>query len=431
LRPRFADPNLGTLFANTLPNSLDTTVYLHTTAPAEDTFIITGDIPAMWLRDSTNQVWPYLRLVKGDAALAALFRGLIHRQAANVLRAPYANAFQINGTKGSPNHGDSVFPKGANSNFTWEYKWESDSLSNVLRLASGYYNATGDLSAFDADWLAAVRLIFATFADQMRGSVEEDDGPGITYGFQRVTAEPSDSLEHSRGPPAQSGTGLIKCGFRGSDDALLLPFNIGENAFAASALTAISSLLNALGYAADAATATVMSNSIRAGIAAHGTFVHPITKATVYAYEIDGFGSHVFMDDANIPGLLSMPYYDFLASTDPLYLATRAALLSNLSNPYWITGTAGEGIGGPHNGWPFIWPMAISTRAWTSVDDDEIRAQLSMLLNSSVCTGFIHESFTKNNATIFTRPWFAWANSQFADVILKVADERPHLIFKQ
>jgi uncharacterized protein len=432
LRPRFIDPNMGTLFSNSLPNSLDTTILHHSNESfQEDSFVITGDIPAMWLRDSTNQFWPYLRFVANDTSLQSLFRGLIRRQTANVLKQPYANAFQINGSIAGPHKDDNVYPKGSNTNWTFELKWEADSLSNTLRLASAYYNATGDTSSFDDSWYASVLVIIQVFKDQQRGSVEEDDVFGIKYAFQRNTDEPSDSLEHGRGAPANSGTGLIKCGFRGSDDALLLPFNIPENAFAASALTSIASLLTVLQYTDTATDAIELSSQIRAGIYKYGVIAnHSITGKSVFAYEIDGFGNQIFMDDANIPGLLSMPYYNFIDVNDPLYLNTRAALMSNKSNPYWISGSAGEGIGGPHNGWPWIWPMAITTRAYTSTSDAEIATQLEMLVNSSACTGFIHESFNKNNVTIFTRPWFAWANSQFADLVLKVIDERPHLILK-
>ena len=430
LVPRFLDVNMATLFANTLPNALDTTILLHnSSAGAEDTFLVTGDIPAMWLRDSTNQVWPYLRYAPQDPALRSLLRGLIRRQVYNVLHAPYANAFQLNASTPGEHASDVVFPADLKSNLVFEAKWESDSLSNVLRLASAYYNATADASPFDTDFVAAVRLILATFRQQQLGSDAEDAAGGAAYSFQRDTPEPSDSLEHGRGPPAASGTGLIKCGFRGSDDALLLPFNIAENAFAASALTSASALLSALGLDADAASAASLSQEVRAGIAAYGVMRHSITKTDVWAYEVDGYGNQVFMDDANIPGLLSMPYYGFAQSDDPLYVSTRAALLSSV-NPYWISGSAGAAIGGPHNGRPWVWPMSMSTRAWTSDDPAEIAQQLAWLLNSSACTGFIHESFMKDDVTTFTRPWFAWANSQFGDLILKVIDEHPELLLK-
>ena len=431
LVPRFIDPNLGTLFSNALPNSLDTTILKHDATPhKEDTFIITGDIPAMWLRDSTNQVWPYLRWAKTDAALQGLLRGLLRRQVYNVLHvSPYANAFQINGSGPSEHHADVVSPLSLSSFWVFEAKWEADSLSNVLRLASGYYNATGDKDPFDADFVSAVRLIIATFREQQLGSDEEDARGGARYSFQRAALEPTDSLEHGRGPPAANGTGLIKCGFRGSDDGLLLPFNIAENAFAASALSGVSSLLAALGLPEDAADAAALSSEIRAGISAYGVMRHSILKKDLYAYEVDGYGSQVFLDDANIPGLLSMPYYGFVQSDDPLYQDTRAALLSD-TNPYWISGAGGAAIGGAHNGRPWVWPMSMVTRAWTSSDDAEIIQQLAWLLNSSACTGYLHESFSKDDVFNYTRPWFAWMNSFFGDLILKLVDERPHLIIK-
>ena len=223
---------------------------------------------------------------------------------------------------------------------------------------------------------------------------------------------------------------MVKCGFRGSDDAVVLPFNIPENAFAAVALENATALLRSLGHGPEADQAAALAGAIRAGIAAYGVMLHPVAGTRVYAYEVDGFGSQYFMDDANIPSLIGMPYYGFTTPSDPVYVATRAALLSEVTNPYFMCGGAGCGIGGPHNGWPWVWPMAIAARAWTSDSDDEIRAQLALLLNSSACTGFVHESFNKDDVTKYTRSWFAWMNSLFGDLIMKVIAERPHLIFK-
>ena len=453
--PRFKDPNLGMLFANTLPNTLDTTgaaaagggspaaarvradaharaatVLSHVPGPPADSFVITGDIPASWLRDSANQVWPYLRFVREDAALASLVAGVVRRSAANVLRCPYCNAFNADATKPGDHADDATKPDQSRNNWVFEAKYEVDSLANVLRLSSAYYNASGgDSAPFDAQWLQAVRLITSTFRAQQAGSREEDASGGPPYTFQRNTPQPSDSLLHGRGAPA-ARTGMLKSAFRASDDAVVCAFNIPENAFAAVALSAVAALLSQLGHAAEAAEAASLAADIRAGIAAHGVMAHPLTKRAVYAYEVDGFGNSYFMDDANIPSLLALPIFGWCSAADPLYAATRDAVLSGASNPYFMRGAAGEGIGGPHVGWPMIWPISVAARAWTAVSDAEIAAQLAMLVDSSACTGFIHESFDRDDASVYTRPWFAWANSFFADTILKIADERPHLIFK-
>ena len=429
LQPRFKDANLGTLFSNTLPNSVDTTVLLHSASPP-DTFLITGDIKATWLRDSTNQAWPYLRFVREDAPMRTLVAGIVNRQAANVLRAPYANAFNLDDSKPGDHADDATKPDVSENNWVWEAKWEVDSLANFLRLSFGFWDATGgDRTPFDATWLSAVRLVLSTFRTQQAGSLEEDESGGPAYTFQRVTPQPTDSLSHGRGAPA-ARTGMIKTAFRASDDATLLPFNIPENAFAAVSLEGVARLLSSLGEAEVAAEATALAGDIRAGIAAHGLMDHPFTGQAVYAYEVDGFGSRIFMDDANIPSLLSMPMWGWCSERDPLYLATRAAVLSGTANPYFMKGSAGEGVGGPHVGWPNMWPMSIIARAWTSTSDEEIAAQLAMLVDSSACTGFIHESFDRNDVTKFSRSWFAWANGLFGDLLLKLADERPHLLFK-
>jgi uncharacterized protein len=441
LVPNFKDPNLAALFANTLPNTLDTTVYAHTppgNGSAGDTFVVTGDIPAMWLRDSTNQVLPYLRFVANDTALRGLVAGVIARQARCVLLDPYANAFQLSAAAGPGPHADDSTTRPAFAGTTidamtpdiFERKWEVDSLANVLRLSALYFNATGgDTTPYTPAWLAAVDLILDTFTAQQLDTEEEDATPnGAPYVFQRTTGEPSDTLEHGRGAPAKR-TGMIKSGFRGSDDALLLPFSIPENAFAAASLRAVAGTLRALGQAARASAADLLAAEVEAGIAAHGIYTHPTTGAEIYAYEVDGFGNFMFMDDANIPGLLSLPYYGFTSVADPLYAATRAAVLSTV-NPYFICGSTGCGIGGPHNGWYWVWPMALVSQAWTSTDDGEIADVLARLVAASACTGLTHESFDRNSYGSYTRPWFAWANSLTADLILKVAAERPYLIFK-
>jgi meiotically up-regulated gene 157 (Mug157) protein len=437
LQPRFKDPNLGQLFANTLPNVLDSTVYRHVPPSGNssgDSFLITGDIPASWLRDSTNQVLPYLPYLKNDTALRGLVAGVIARHASSILIDPYANAFQVDSTAGQGPHSDDSTTRPAYAGTTidamtpaiFERKWELDSLANPLRLAALYYNATGgDTTPYTPQWLASVNLILDTMEAQRLDTEEEDDNGGPPYVFQRTTSEPSDSLEHGRGPVAR-GTGLIKCGFRGSDDAVTLPFNIPENAFASVALRNVAGLLRSLNQPAVALRADTLAAEVENAIQAHGVYNHP-TAGTVYAFEVDGFGNTYFMDDANIPSLLAMPYYGFTDVSDPLYQSTRAAVLSQ-ANPYFMCGTTGCGIGGPHNGYYWIWPMAQVARAWTAADDGELMYVLDLLVNSSACTGLIHESYDRNGFGSYTRPWFAWANGLFASLVQKIIDEKPYLI---
>lgn len=415
---RLRDRRLAVLFENAFPNTLDTTVTVSSEGAEADTFIITGDIDAMWLRDSSEQVRPYLPLARKDKALQRLFRGLITRQARSILIDPYANAFMRDPL--------------ARTNLSWarddmtemkpgvaERKWEVDSLCHVIRLSHDYWQATGDVSPFDATWRAAMTLIIKTLREQQR---KTGKGP---YHFQRVSETPSDTLPlDGYGPPTRK-IGLIHSGFRPSDDACLYPFNIPDNHFAVVALRHLATLAPIAGLdTATANDAAVLAQEIAVALKTHGTMAD---QTRVWAYEIDGFGNRLFMDDANIPSLLSLPYIGACAIDDPLYRTTRHAILSN-SNPYFFKGTAGEGIGGPHIGLDMIWPMSIIMRALTSVDDREIATCLDTLAQTTAGSGFIHEAFNANDPNHFTRPWFAWGNALFAVLINHLMHDRPHLL---
>eukprot|EP00753_Platysulcus_tardus_P003121 PLAT12268.5.p1 GENE.PLAT12268.5~~PLAT12268.5.p1 ORF type:complete len:232 (-),score=132.35 PLAT12268.5:14-709(-) len=224
---------------------------------------------------------------------------------------------------------------------------------------------------------------------------------------------------------------MIKTAFRPSDDSTMLPFNIPSNAMAASLLPSAAKLLDAVQQPQLAEEARRLAEDIERGIRRHGIIHHAAADGdgTVYAYEVDGFGNSYFMDDANVPSLLSLPYLGFLRKDDATYLRTRALVLSE-ANPYFYNGSAGNGTGGPHNGYGYVWPISQMMRALTSTSDAEIRLCLQQLIDSSAGTGFMHESFWLDDAQQYTRPWFAWANSLFGQLILQLAAERPWLIFK-
>jgi len=147
----------------------------------------------------------------------------------------------------------------------------------------------------------------------------------------------------------------------------------------------------------------------------------------VYAFEVNGFGSCLLMDDANIPSLLSLPYLGGVKKTDPIYINTRKMVLSK-SNPFYFSGKAGKGIGGPHVGQDMIWPMGITMQGLTSSSDVEIRSCIEQLKNTHAGTGFMHESFHKGDPKNFTRSWFAWANTLFGEFLWKIYKEKPHLL---
>jgi meiotically up-regulated gene 157 (Mug157) protein len=404
-----ADAELARLFANTLPNTLDTTVDFtvdFTDGARPDTFVITGDIPAMWLRDSTAQVWPYLAFAREDARLQRMLAGVLNRQVQCVLIDPYANAFN-KGREGSPWAEDHT----AMRDELHERKWELDSLCAVLRLSHGYWRASGDTAPFDADWAAAMALAMRTMREQQRR-----DGPG-PYRFQRLALSPTDTLPFDgEGWPARPN-GLIRSGFRPSDDACQLPYLIPSNFFAVTSLRQLDALATSLGRIPLATEARTLASEVEAALPTEG----------VLPYETDGYGNALFIDDANVPSLLSLPYLGCIAADDPRYLATRAFVLS-ADNPFFFEGRAARGIGGAHCGLGMIWPLALTMQALTSCDEAEILRCLTMLKHSHAGTGFMHESFHQDDASRSTRPWFAWANSLFGELILQLAAQRPQLL---
>lgn len=411
-----ADPEMGWLFENCFPNTLDTTVQAGSRGGKPDTFVITGDINAMWLRDSTAQVWPYLPLAKDDAKLKTLLAGVIRRQARCVLIDPYANAFNF-GPTGSEWAKDRTQMKPE----LHERKWEIDSLCYPIRLAHGYWKTTGDASCFDKTWQDAAVLTVKTFREQQRF---HGHGP---YSFQRMTEVPSDSLPLSGYGNPTRPCGLIHSGFRPSDDACIYPYLVPSNFFAATSLEQLAAIFEAeLPNKAFAKECRALAAQIREALKSYAAARHA-KYGEVYAYEVDGYGNHLFMDDSNVPSLLAMPYLGSCETDDPVYRNTRAFVLSE-DNPYYFRGKAAEGAGGPHSGLGMIWPLAITVRGLTSESEQEIAGCLKTLKATHAGTGFMHESFSKDDAAKYTRPWFAWANTLFGELILTVHQKHPGLL---
>lgn len=416
------DTDLAALFTNCFPNTLDTTVDF---TPADsnggvpDTYVITGDIDAMWLRDSSAQVNPYLPLCsRHDAPLAAMISGLIRRQTRCLALDPYANAFYKDPAK----IGEWQTDLTAMHPGLHERKYELDSLCYPIRLAHQYWKITGDNAPFDAAWRDAMRLVVGTMRVQQR-----KDAPG-PYKFQRTTAMQSDTVAGAGWGLPIRPTGMICSVFRNSDDAALYLFNIPANLFAVAALRQLAELLTSTtGGGADpalAAEARALSDEVAAAVQKHGVREHPV-HGTIYAYECDGYGNHVFMDDTGLPSLLSLPYLGACQVTDGIYQRTRAFSLS-ADNPYFYRGKAMEGLGSPHTApKKLTWPLGISTRGLTSTDHDEIRHCLRMLKTTTAGTGFMHEGINPDDPADFTRPWFAWSNSLFAELVLKTYRECP------
>jgi len=411
-----ADPELGWIYENCFPNTLDTTVRYREIDGQPDTFVITGDIAAMWLRDSSAQVWPYLPLAKEDPRLKRLLAGVVRRQTRCILIDPYANAFN-DGPTGSPWANDRTAMKPE----LHERKWEIDSLCFPVRLAHGYWQATGDGSCFDEAWRRAAALTVRTFREQQRLA---DRGP---YHFQRVSAVASDSLTNGGyGNPGRP-CGLIHSGFRPSDDACIFPFLVPSNLFAQLALQQLAEIHETV--LADSATARqcdAFAQELKEAIARYAFADHP-TAGRIYAYEVDAYGGRVLMDDANVPSLMSLSYLGCCPASDPVYRNTRRFVLSG-DNMYFYSGRAGKGLGGPHSGLDMIWPLGLIIQAITSDDEHEIRDCLVTLKATHAGTGFMHESFYKDDPSRFTRKWFAWANTMFGELILKLHAQHPALL---
>lgn len=399
------------MFENCFPNTLDTTVHFRLLDGKPDTFVYTGDIHAMWLRDSGAQVWPYVQFANEDPKLKSMLEGVIRRQFLCINLDPYANAFN-DGPKGSEWETDRTAMKPE----LHERKWEIDSLCYPLRLAYHYWKVTGDASIFDENWLKAVENILRTFKEQQR---KEDKGP---YRFQRKTERATDTtINDGWGAPANP-VGLIVSIFRPSDDATTLPFLIPSNFFAVTSLRKAAEILTEVNKNADLARqCTGLADEVEQALKKYATCEHP-KYGTIYAFEVDGYGSHMLMDDANVPSLLALPYLGDVDVNDPVYQNTRRFVWSE-DNPYFFKGKAGEGIGGPHIGYDMVWPMSIMMKAFTSQDDEEIKDCLRMLMATDAGTGFMHESFHKDNPEKFTRKWFAWQNTLFGELIIKLIDE--------
>lgn len=411
VKEMLTNPKLAWMFENCFPNTLDTTVHFRMLNGKPDTFVYTGDIHAMWLRDSGAQVWPYVQLANKDTKLKEMLEGVIRRQFLCINIDPYANAFN-DGPTGGNWMSDLTDMKPE----LHERKWEIDSLCYPLRLAYQYWKVTGDSSIFDGEWMKAITAILKTFKEQQR---KEGVGP---YHFQRKTERALDTLNNNGLGTPVNPVGLIVSAFRPSDDATTLQYLVPSNFFAVSSLRKAAEILTEVNKDNTLAKeCTDLATEVETALKKYATYNHP-KFGTIYAFEVDGFGNHLLMDDANVPSLLAMAYLGDVDVNDPIYQNTRCFVWSD-SNPYFFKGKAGEGIGGPHIGYDMIWPMSIMMKAFTSRDDKEIKTCIKMLMDTDDGTGFMHESFHKDDPANFTRAWFAWQNTLFGELILKLVNE--------
>ena len=417
VKKSIADEELAWIFENCFPNTLDTTVNYYQKNGKPYTYVITGDIDAMWLRDSSAQVFPYLSLAKEDEKLKNLLKGVINKQIEFVLLDPYANAFYDDNQKVSEWKNDFTEMKPG----VHERKWEIDSLCYVMRLSYHYWKTTGDASIFDEDWKNAMLLILKTFREQQR---KENKGP---YKFQRGNGNPLDTqFGDGYGNPTHKN-GLIHSMFRPSDDATFYPYLISSNMFAVVSLKQISEIFKLKFSSLNVDNQfSALANEVDEAIKNYAIFERK-DFGKIYALEIDGFGNALFMDDANVPNLLSIPYLGYTSYHDEIYKNTRKFSLST-ANPWFNEGKFAKGIGGPHVGENKIWPLGLIMQALTTDDDEEIFYCLKTLKNTHAGTGFIHESFDVNNPKDFSRSWFAWANTLFGELILHLYEKKPEIL---
>jgi meiotically up-regulated gene 157 (Mug157) protein len=395
-------PKLLRMFKQCYINTLETT-----TKRLSDgtTFVFTGDIPAMWLRDSSAQVRHYVPLASEDEVLQGMIEGLLRRQFFYIGIDPYANAF--NEEANDHRYEEDLTELNP---WVWERKYEIDSLCYPIELAYAYWKATGKTSVFDDTFRSAVRAIIRLWVTEQRHFNQS------TYRFTRLTGPKSDTLRNNgMGMPVQY-TGMTWSGFRPSDDACTFGYLIPSNMFAAVSLGHVAEIaeqvLNDKYLERDALS---LKEEIEYGIETYGTVLHPV-YGKMYAYETDGFGNHNLMDDANVPSLLSIPYIGYKGKDDEIVQNTRRFILSK-DNPYYYEGRAAKGIGSPHTPDRYIWHIALSMQALTSSDPNEVEALIEMCVATEADTGYMHEGFHVDDPGQFTRSWFAWANSLFAECV--------------
>jgi len=374
--------------------------------PDGTTFVLTGDIPAMWLRDSAAQLRPYLLLCKDDPALQEVLIGVLHRQLEYVVLDPYANAFnrEANGAGHTTDETEM-------SPWVWERKYEIDSLCFPLELAYRLWRITGRTDVIDQRYRAAAEAIVELW------TVEQDHEARSPYRFQRHDDRASDTLvREGRGRLTQP-TGMSWSAFRPSDDATELGFNVPGNMFASVVLGYLQEIATEVLHDEPLADrAKTLKADIDDGIAQHGTVDHAV-HGRVYAYEVDGMGESLLMDDANMPSLLSIPLTGYAAADDPTYLATRDLLLSP-ENPYYYSGTHAAGIGSPHTPPRYVWHIALAVQGISSTSAEERQRLLELLRDTTGGTGHMHEGFDVDDPSQYTREWFSWANAMFCELAL-------------
>lgn len=397
------------VFENCISNTLTTTLKEE---PDGSVFVITGDIPAMWLRDSACQLKPFLIPAREDRQVQKLIAGVIKRQISCILIDPYANAFNE-----EPNGNCYSHDKTEENPWLWERKYEIDSLCYPVQLSYLFWKETGCTEHFTKEWKEAAEKILTVFTTEQAHEEES------TYLFERENCPYTDTLSRGgKGALVKSGTGLIWSGFRPSDDACVYGYLIPSNMLASVILMQLSEIAEFIyGDFTLAKRAKKFSDEVRDAIEIYGTV--PFEEEPFYAYEVDGYGQYLVMDDANLPSLLSMPYMGYCSKEDKKYQNTRKVILSS-RNPFYFEGSHGSGIGSPHTKPDYFWHIALGMQGLTSSSREEKRQMLLQMINTTDGTGLMHESIDANDPHNYSRPWFSWANSVYCELVMDYAGIR-------
>ena len=403
-------PKLSQLYRNCYPNTLETATEI---MPDGSVFVLTGDIPAMWLRDSTAEVSHYIPLAKDNDDIRDIIKGVIKRQRMYITLEPYANAY-----KKEPNDHREFDDYPLNHPIVWERKYEIDSLCYPVRLAYLYWKATGDDSVLGADFLEAAKITVNLWR------TEQHHFEKSPYRFSRNDCPYQDTLHNNGMGEPVDYTGMTWSGFRPSDDACRYGYLVASNMFAVVVLGYLSEMLNAAYPEEKALIAEcgALKADIEKGIAEFAVIDHE-KHCKIYACEVNGKGDYFLFDDANVPSLLSAPYLGFCGYDNEIYRNTRNFILSK-DNPYYYEGKFAKGVGSPHTPVGYIWHIALSMQGLTSNDPSEIREILHMLETTDAGTGYMHEGFDANNPEAFTRSWFSWSCALFAELVEKAVDEK-------
>lgn len=400
---------LASRVASTADRALRRTLSETLTRDTLGVFVITGDIPAMWLRDSTTQLMPYLRLVRDSPDLAGLVAGVLQRQLWMLEHDSYANAFNAEPSGASYEPGDLHADP-----WVWEQKYEIDSIAFPLALAHRFWRETGRDDHLDARFREVAHSLLEQIA------LEQHHEERSTYRFVRPGVLATETLERDGLGTPVGFTGMTWSGFRPSDDACTYGYNVPGNLMLAQSLLGLAEMADDVWHDAPlAGRARDLSRELVTGVSAHGITEHP-RYGRVYAYEVDGLGGRVLMDDANMPSLLSLPLLAPDVIDAEVMAATRSFVLS-AANPWFFSGTAAEGIGSPHTGPEKIWPIALAVQGLTTTDLAERFRLLEVLLDTDGGTGSMHESFHRDDPTRYSRAWFSWADSMFCELALQTA----------